>query len=158
MATSGGTPLKETPAMRRTVLLLIVSSISLAAACGGDNKDLTLPPTEANVVGTFNLTSANGRLLPYTAFVTSTAQWDLAADRIVIAADNTWADTTSYNVTDFSSGAVTPQLTATAGTYKIANGQIQFVMTVGGTSIFAGAVTGSTLSVLFNGQPFTYTR
>jgi hypothetical protein len=145
--------------MRRLFLLLIVSVAGGTTACARDNNpDLTLPITDTNVVGTFNLISANGRVLPYRAFVTSTAQWDVAADRIVIAADNTWADTTTYNVADFTTGAVSSQSTATAGTYKIANGQIQFVMTAGGTSIFAGSVTQNTLSVLFNGQPFTYTR
>ncbi|HEX4684768.1 MAG TPA: hypothetical protein VH277_18770 [Gemmatimonadaceae bacterium] len=144
--------------MRRLYWALVVGVASVTAACTRDNNQLTLPITDTNVVGSFNLTSANGRVLPYTAFLTSTAQWDVAADRIVIAADNTWADTTSYNVSDLTTGAVTSQSTATAGTYKIANGQIQFVMTDGGTAIFAGAVQGNTLSVLFNGQPFIYAR
>ena len=144
--------------MRRSFLLMLVSVVGATAACAREDNTLTLPPTDTNVVGTFNLISANGRALPYTAIVTSTEQWDVAADRIVLAADNTWADTTTYNVANLTTGEVSSRATATAGTYKIANSQIQFVMTTGGTSIFAGAVQGNQLNVLFSGQPFVYTR
>ena len=146
--------------MRRSCLIVAACTAVVAlAACNNDNSpQFTLPTTDADVAGTFNLTSANGRALPYTAAVNGNQQLDVTADEIVIAANNTWVDTTHYVLTDLLSGTAAPDSGASAGTYTIANGQIQFVMTMGGTSIFSGAVTGSKLTVLFNGQPFIYSR
>jgi hypothetical protein len=138
--------------------LFFVAAVVTAAACARENNSLTLPTTDANVTGTFTLTSANGRQLPYTAFIDGTQQWDVTGDKIVIAGDNTWVDSTTYLVTELLNGSSSNQASATSGTYKIVSGQIQFVMTTGGSTIFAGSVTGNTLSVLFNGQPFIYTR
>jgi hypothetical protein len=147
--------------MRRLHLIVAACAavVSIAACTNTDHPpEFTLPTTDADVAGTFNLTSANGRALPYTAGLSATQELDVAADQIVIASNNTWVDTVQYVVTDLASGNATQTSEATAGTYTIANGKIQFVMTTGGTSIFAGAVTGNTLTVLFNGQPFVYTR
>jgi hypothetical protein len=49
-------------------------------------------------------------------------------------------------------------MTTSAGTYSIANGQINFVMTEGGTATFVGSVVVNNLAVNFNGQRYVYTR
>ena len=147
--------------MRRLpfVVAACAAIVSIAACTNTDHPpEFTLPTTDADVAGTFNLTSANGRSLPYTAGLSANQELDVVGDQIVIASNNTWVDTVQYVVTDLVSGAATQTAEGTAGTYTVADGKIQFVMTSGGTSIFAGAVTGNTLTVLFNGQPFVYTR
>jgi hypothetical protein len=142
--------------MRRLATAL---SLALICGCGSDAVvDPTLGPTDANVVGTFLLTASNGRSLPLVARLTSDEEWDLTSDQFVIVADNTWNELTSYRVTTFATGAVSTQQSVSSGTYSIANNQINFVMTVGGSTSFTGSVTGKTLALLYNGGQFLYSR
>ena len=144
--------------MRRLALFVLVICGVTAAACTRRSDTFTLPVSDTNVTGTFTLRTANGQVPPFTAIVTTTEQWQLTFDEIILAANNTWVDTTNYAVTSFVDGSQRTQATSSAGTYTLTNGQINFIMTTGGNAIFAGAVTGNTLSVLFNGAPYVYTR
>jgi hypothetical protein len=129
------------------------------AACGSDKTvDVSLPPTSTDVVGSFNLISANGVTPPFAAFATTTADWTLASDSVAIAANNTWTETTKYFVTTLADNTTTTQFTSVGGTYSIASGQIQFVMTQGGSTTFPGSVTGSSLTIIFNERRFIYAR
>ena len=141
--------------MRR---LSYLAAILALLGCGHDSEEPTLAPTDANVAGSYALSTANGRLLPIIVSLTADAEWDLSADNFVISTDNTWTDTTTYAVKSFTAGTVTTQQTGATGTYAIANGQINFTMITGGTATFSGSVTGNTLSLLFNGGHFVYSR
>ena len=141
--------------MRRLSCLAVILAL---LGCGHDSEEPTLAPTDANVTGSYALSTANGRLLPIIVSLTADAEWDLSADQFMIFADHTWTDTTTYAVKSFTSGAVTTQQTGASGTYAIANGQINFTMFTGGTGTFPGSVTGNTLSLLFNGGHFVYSR
>jgi hypothetical protein len=142
--------------MRRLSLLL---SALVVLGCTSDNSDrLTLPITDTNVVGTYSLTSSNGRTLPFIVLLTSDEEWDITSDQFVIAADNTWSETTNYLITAVSTGATRTSSTQASGTYAIANGQINFTMTAGGSTPFTGSVTGNILSLLFNGGHFLYSK
>jgi len=141
--------------MRRLSLLL---SLLVAVGCAADVTDPALAPTDANVVGTFSLTSSNGRLLPIIARLTSDEEWDLTSDQFVIGADNTWTETTTYLITSFATAGTSTQFSTSSGTYAISNNTINFVMTVGGMAGFTGSVTGKTLSLLYNGGSFIYSR
>jgi hypothetical protein len=141
--------------MRRLPYLAVILAL---LGCEQSSTQLTLAPTDANVVGSYALSAANGRLLPIIVSLTASEELDLTADRFVISGDNTWTDTTTYAVKSFTDGTVTARQTGATGTYAIANGQINFVMTTGGTGTFPGSVTGNTLSLLFNGGHFVYSR
>ena len=141
--------------MRRLPDLAVLLAL---LGCEQSSTELNLAPTDANVVGSYTLAAANGRLLPFVVSLTADEELDLTADRFVISADNTWTDTTTYAVKSFTAGTVTARQTGATGTYSIANGQINFIMTTGGTGSFPGSVTGNTLSVLFNGGHFMYSR
>ena len=144
--------------MRR--LFVLCGAIGLMACNHVDDPGInfTLPPTDANVAGTFVLQSANGQIPPYTAIDNAVEIWTLVDDRIVIQNDQTWADTTDYVVQEQADGTTGPITTASSGTYAISNGQINFTMTVGGTSTFAGSVVNDSLSVLFQGKLYRYAR
>src|ERR1043166_6253556 len=142
--------------MRRLSFLLLLAA---GAACTSKAAlDLTLPPTETNVTGTFTLNSANGRLVPYQAILTTTEVWVLTSDKIVLLANNSWVDTTYYSVTNRADGSVSPRGSTSGGTYEIANSQINFTMTAGGAEKFVGAVVNNSLSVNYNGLRYLYTR
>jgi hypothetical protein len=134
--------------------------VSLVAllGCGSDANEFMLAPTDANVVGTFNLTVSNGRVLPIIARLTVDEEWDMTSDQLVISANNTWTETSNYKVTTFQTGALSMQQTMSSGTYSIADSKINFVMTVGGTGTFIGSVTGNTLALVYNGGHFFYSR
>jgi hypothetical protein len=141
--------------MRR--LPMLVALVALFG-CAESPPAFTLGPTDANVVGSFALAYSNGQPLPILARLTSVEEWDMTSDQLVIAADNTWNETSNYKVTSFLTGGVSAQQTGSSGTYSIANNQINFVITVGGTGGFNGSVSGNTLTLLYNGGRFLYTR
>ena len=142
--------------MRRAALLV---SALVVLGCSSDNSDpLTLPITDTNVVGSYALTSSNGRSLPYTVLLTADEQWVITSDQFVIAADNTWSETTNYLITALSTGGTRTSSTQASGGYAISSGQINFTMTTGGTKSFTGSVTGSILSLLFDGGHFLYSK
>ena len=140
--------------MRRLSLLVSVLAV---LGCGSDSQSITLGPTDANVAGTYSLTSSNGRPLPVIAFVTVDEEWDMTSDQFVIGADNTWSETTNYIVTTLATGATRSTSSQSVGTYAIANAQINFTITQGSIT-FTGSVSGTYLSVLFNGGHFIYQR
>lgn len=133
----------------------------VVASCGSSTEpvgDVSLSPTSTDVAGAFNLISANGTAPPFPAFATSTQDWTLAADSVTIAANNTWVESTKYFVTSIIDNSTTTQFTVVSGTYAIASGKINFTMTQGGTETFVGSVTGSTLTIIYTGKRFIYTK
>jgi hypothetical protein len=143
--------------MRRFMIALAAIA---ALGCGGaDNPLPTLPATSSEVAGEFRLRSANGSQIPFIAFTTAAGEaWELAADKIVVTADGKWDETTLYVVHNLTAGTSNSKESVVSGTYAIANGQINFVMTQGGTDTFAGSVVGSELRLLYNGKLFIYTK
>jgi hypothetical protein len=143
--------------MRRLPLILFAVA---ALACGGSDSTtgpvITLAPTDANVVGTFHLVTANGALLPVVAVNSSTQLASLTADTLVLGSDNSW--TSIFNVLSLIDNTQGPVRTVSGGTYSIGNSQINFVTTLGGSSAFIGSVINNTLSLSFNGNLFVYSR
>jgi hypothetical protein len=145
--------------MRALICLL---AAALVAGCGSDTTapavDLTLAPTSTDVVGAFNLITANGTAPPFPAFATATADWTLAADTVALVADKTWTEQTTYFVTSLLDNTTSTQFSVVGGTYAIADGKINFTMTQGGSLTFIGSVTGNTLTIIFTGKKFIYTK
>jgi hypothetical protein len=143
--------------MRR---LVIAVAAMVALGCGSaDDFVPTLPVTSTDVVGDFVLRTANGNELPFVAFTTTTGDaWELASDKMFLKSDGQWSESTLYVVHKLSDGSSNSNETVVSGTYTIANGQINFVMTQGGTEKFAGSVIGTELRLLFNGRLFVYTK
>ena len=129
-----------------------------------------LPVTNVDVIGTFALVSFDGVPLPFTVFTTATAEWRLTADAIVLAPDGTWSETSTYRVLPLANGVpvvavisggdtVSTRQLVVSGSYRIDNGQINFVLTDGGaTSTFVGSVSGNALILAFEGKRYAYTR
>src|SRR5262249_30927205 len=143
--------------VRRIAMLLV--PVLVAACLSTDDTSLSLDPTDANVAGSFALSTINGGPLPVIATVTTTQEFDLASDTIAIASAGTWSETSVYTVTLLSDGSRSTMVTMIGGTYTIAQQQINFVQTTGqGTVSFAGSVKGTRLTVVFGGSQFIYNR
>jgi hypothetical protein len=143
--------------MRR--LLALCAVVTLVGCNSTEDPDVgfVLPPTDANVAGTFALASANGFVPPFDVVVNTQERWTLVRDRIFIQDDQTWVDSTDYHV-ERAGGLETDTTTSSAGTYNIAEQHINFTMTVGGSITFQGAVVADTLSVSNGGRLYRYLR
>lgn len=151
--------------MRRLSVLRALAAFALIGCSNSDHLvNVELPATSPNVIGTFALTSSNGVAPPFTVITTATEQWRLLADALVIAADGTWSETSTYRVFAVNNGVtiitdstLVRQLVV-SGHYDIANGEINFFMTAGGTGNFVGSVSGDALIIVFEGKRFGYSR
>ena len=142
--------------MRRYAILLLAATG--LAGCQTASNDFVLGPTDADVTGTFGLSSINGGPLPIVAQVTTTDEWDLTADTLRISGDSTFTETSFYDVTSLSDGTVQKTQTVASGIFTVANKQITFTLVVGGTATFIGAVQGSMLTLVYNDSHFIYSR
>jgi hypothetical protein len=76
-----------------------------------------------------------------------------------IGTDGTWTEISVYTVTLLADGTKSTMVTTIAGTYSIAQQQINFVQTTGGGSVsFAGSVKSTRLTIVFGGSQFIYNR
>jgi hypothetical protein len=143
--------------VRRIAMLLV--PLLVAACLSTEDSSLSLDPTDTNVAGSFALSTINGGPLPVIATVTTTQEFDLASDTIAIGSDGTWSEISVYTVTLLADGTKSTTVTTIAGTYTIAQQQINFVQTTGGGTVsFAGSVKGTRLTVVFGGSQFIYNR
>jgi hypothetical protein len=142
--------------------LLFVGAAGVMASSGclsvASDSGTTLSPTDTSVSGVYNLQTVGGTFLPVVGQVTETQEFDITADQLTIGTDTSWTETTSYSVTDLTTGSQSAQQTVVSGGYVIVNGVIDFTTSVGGTAVFTGSVTGGTLNLLFNGTLFVYTK
>ncbi len=128
-------------------------------ACLSTDSSLSLDPTDANVAGSFALSTINGGPLPVLATVTATQEFDLASDTLAITSNGTWTETSVYTVILLADGTRSTMVGVIGGTYTIAQQQINFVQTTGSGAVsFAGSVKGSVLTILFGGSQFLYNR
>ena len=124
-----------------------------------DTSLQTLPTTETDIAGSFNLVAVNSQALPITTQVTPDTALQVQAERIVIAANNTWADTSTVNFIDLTTGDTTAHSSiVSAGSAQITGGTIQFVTTIGSGATFVGSVRSDTLYVVFGGARSVYVR
>jgi len=142
--------------VRRIAMLLVPI---LVGACLSTDDALSLDPTDANVAGSFALSTINGGPLPVIATVTATQEFDLASDTVALTSTGTWTEISVYTVTLLADGTKSTTVTNIGGTYTIAQQQINFVQTSGGGSVsFAGSVKANILTILFGGSQFLYNR
>jgi len=129
--------------MRRLAAALALCATMIG--CAESSVTFTLPTTDTNVAGTFSLVAANGQPLPLVAQITQSEQWNLSADKLVLDPAGTWSEATTYTVLTLASGATRDTVANTIGTYAIANGQINFIVTTAPGGAFTGSVTGKSL-------------
>src|SRR5689334_10768866 len=122
--------------MRRIVPL--VAAMTLVGCINTIDTSVSLPNTETDVAGRFALTSANGQALPIVAQTTPLAQVSLVGDTMVITAAGGWTETATYHVDSLASVGSSTQTGVTTGTWTIANQQINFITTGGGSASFNG--------------------
>ena len=133
------------------------SLVALSAAGATRLSSRSVRPTPTSS-GPFRSRSRTADVLPIVARITAEEEWDMTSDQLTFSADLTWTETTSYKVITFQTGGISTQQPTASGTYSIVDSQINFVMTVGGSAMYTGSVSGNMLSMIYNGGHFIYTR
>lgn len=131
---------------------LILSVMCALAACGGDSPTA---PTQASVVGTWQLQSVNGQGLPYIAEQVGADKVELTSDVVTAAAGGSFAEIVSYRITQ--GGQVSAYSESYAGTYTLNGTAVTFRWNDDG-SIGTGTVSGSTLTVAGNGLSLVFRK
>ena len=137
-------------AQRTVNVLLALLTVSLGG-CGG----ATAPA--AAVVGRYELRTVNGAPLPFIVAQSDTTKGELTDDQLTLNADGTFHDLEALRTT--RGGSVTLWKAAYLGIYESTDASVQFTVTspVGGG--FAGAVSGTTLTITYpSGNTFVYSR
>ena len=123
------------------VIALVVSS-TLLFACGSDRAT---SPTVVSVAGTWNLTSVNGKPLPF-IFQAADPKLELLAKQFVISDAGTFTYSFSVKATD-DDGTVTTTRRSDTGTNTLADNVVTFRYASDGTTVTA-SVTGGTMTIL----------
>jgi hypothetical protein len=118
---------------------------------GCDSDDST-GPTQASVVGMWNLTTVNGAVLPFT--IQSTPKIEVLSDQLVVSANGTFTEATQTRTTNGTT--VTLETVPDGGTYSLNGTAVTFIFTDGSTG--AGTVSGTTLIVAFPGVSLVYQK
>ena len=136
--------------MRRMLVTACSAAIALLAACGSDSGT---GPTQASVVGTWNLTTVNGAPLPFTIQATN-PKLEILSDQYVLAANGTFTESFQLRGTDGTT--VTTQSFTDAGTYQL-NGTAVTVTYTDGSSL-TGTLSGNTVTIAQLGASLVYSR
>ena len=139
--------MRERDVVVRRALALVALVIGIAGTACGGGGDSTAPPSEK---GIYNLQSVNNQSLPVT--FTGTALGNV----VITNATLTLTDNSAYSATFAGTvnGVATPQLLSDAGTYARSNSTITFTSTTLPGFGYAGALSGSQLSVSVPGAAF----
>ena len=140
--------------MRKAALMSMTALLMLGAACGKD--EAVGPPTEASIVGVYNLTIVNGGPLPFPIAGNETSILELIAGKLTLKSDHTFIDEITTRQT-YASGTPTPiELVDTrTGTFALTGTTVLLSYPEGVSSV---AATGNLLHANNGGLLLTYTK
>jgi hypothetical protein len=122
---------------RAARVAVAAAAIALLGACGSDSTG----PTNANVAGTYTLTTVEGSSLPYT--IPNTAEEEIVQNAtITLTGDSTYTASATGTVGGDPSNIITD-----AGHYSVSGSQVTFTSTIIEGGNYTGHVSGSTLTV-----------
>lgn len=117
--------------------LAILCALFLASACGSDSG--TGVPPVGSVVGTWKLTSVDGKPLPY-VYQASDPKLELIAKQYVITSTGTYTSSYTLRGTELD-GTVNTTTSNDAGTFTLSGSTVQFTSTTDASVLFGEATT-----------------
>ena len=134
---------------RRTFAALTL--IALVAACGGD----TATAPQAEVSGTYALSTINGSPMPFVLGPTQTGTLSIVSGNVIVNANGTYS--VGFTVRE-TAGAVSTDATDTGtGTWTRTNETIRFRDDADGT-ITSAQFASNTLTIVADGFTFVYRK
>ncbi|MDB4915413.1 MAG: Lipocalin-like domain protein [Gemmatimonadetes bacterium] len=125
----------------------------LIIACGG--AEVATEPVVTSVAGTWNLTSVNGKSLPFT-FQAADPREELLAKKYVITAAGTYSYSYSVRATD-DDGQVTLSNGSDSGTESLSNTIVTFRSGSDGSTLTA-VVSGTTMTIVSGDYSQLFTK
>jgi hypothetical protein len=116
---------------------------AFASACGSDSATNT-PPTVTSVVGTWTLTSVDGKPLPY-VYQASDPKLELIAKQYVITSAGTYTSSYTLRGTELD-GTVNTTSSNDSGTATLSGNTVQFTSRTDASVLF-GEATTSTITI-----------
>jgi hypothetical protein len=113
-------------------------TIALLGACGSDSTG----PSNANVAGTYSLSTVDGSSLPFTVPNTGDNTEIVQSATITLTSDSTYSAVASGTENGESTTIITD-----AGSYSVSGSQVTFTSSVIQGGNYTGTVSGSTLTV-----------
>ena len=131
--------------MRRRLLAVSAFAIAsiLLSACG--SGDATAPAVVTSLAGTWNLTSVNGKGLPY-VLQAADPKLEILAKQFVITSAGTFTSSFSVRATDLD-GTVTLTQRSDAGTLTLADNVVTIRSSSDGTTV-TGGVSNTTMTIV----------
>ena len=134
--------------MRRSVL-----AFGLVFGLGCGSESVTEP--SANLQGTWNLTTVNGAVLPFTLPGSGpTLTVEIVGDQIVAYGDNTWIGTTTYRRTE--GGGITTVTQVPSGTWNQTGVNVTLYYAGGATA--RATISGDVITFSATGVIAVYER
>jgi hypothetical protein len=127
---------------RAARIAIAAAAIALLGACGSDSTG----PNNANVAGTYALSTVDGANLPYTVPNTGDNAEVVQSATITLTSDSTY--TAVANGTENGDPSV---IITDAGNYSVSGSQVTFTSTIIQGGNYTGTVSGSTLTVTIIG-------
>jgi hypothetical protein len=128
--------------------LVILCSLVLASACGSDSGTGP-PPTVGSVVGTWKLTSVDGKPLPYVYQAgdpnLESPKLELIAKQYVITSAGTYTSSYTLRGTELD-GTVNTTTSTDAGSASLSGNTVTFTSSTD-ASVFYGEATASTITI-----------
>jgi hypothetical protein len=121
--------------------LIVLCALFLASACGSDSGT---GPAVGSVVGTWTLTSVDGRSLPW-VYQASDPKLELIAKQHVITSAGTYTSSYTLRGTELD-GTVSTTTINDAGTATLSGNTVQFTSSTDASVFFAEATT-TTLTI-----------
>jgi hypothetical protein len=135
--------------------MMFAAMLMCVAGCKADESPIPLP-TEATVVGTYNLKIVNGGQLPFPFSATAASRVDLIAGQIVVNADHTFSDQLTFRRTYFAGGTDPDQVSTLTGTWGLEESTL--MLTYSGHPPVPAVITEKLLNRNDQGLALTYSK
>lgn len=143
--------------MRLVAQVVLLATLVSIGACGASDTPMA-PPTDSNVVGTYNLTGVNGGPLPFPYSANSSSRTDIVGGRITLTADHTFTDALTKRVVLLAGNSGPDQIFTNTfdGTWVLTSFNLELTYTGGG--VLAAVVGGGLIFINDQGLSLKYSK
>jgi hypothetical protein len=141
--------------MRLVAQVVLSTTLAFVGACGASDAPIT-PPTEASVIGVYNMTIVNGGSLPFPFSYTDSSRTYIVGGRITLTADHKFTDTYTWRVVLLAGGSPPDQSDTLDGTWSLASNSLTLNYYVGHVRL--AIVRGNLITVNDQGLFLTYSK
>ena len=141
--------------MRLVAKAVLLGALVVAGACHAGEAP-TAPPTDANVVGRYNLTLVNGGPLPFPYFATATTRIDIIGGSLTLTPDHQFTDLLTRRETLLAGGSGSDQTDTLSGSWQLDSHNLTLTYT--GLGVQAAIVTGNLISINAQGLSLAYNK